>query len=476
MIRIPLLVEEAYYWNYAQHLDYSYLDHPPMVALLIKLGILIWGDTEWGVRFATLPCWLLTLLFSYRLTQIIKPGAGKYTILFLSFLPFFFAHSLIITPDIPLIVAWSAALLYLYKATVLNKASNWYLVGVCMGLGLLSKYTIVLLGLATFFYLLLMPDMRHWFRRKEPYLAALIAFVIFSPVIYWNAIHQWASFLFQTSSRFHASDEGTLHLLLGLVILFFMPIGIIETARLFSFSKKQSKGGITTNSQAFFLLYTLTPVLFFAVFSMSHQIKINWIGPSLLAAIPWFATSMTHNRKVLGLNIQTHWAVTFLLTFAIYGLLFTATFLNWPKPLQHKLAELLPNWQNISYRVYQEGQAINSKFHEKPVIVALDKYNIASELIFYQNKLKQQKQIPSSFPVLGGHLFGFNSLMYKYWDDIKQAENKYILLVSNRAYAFDEWQVHDKTKQITLVKPLYKSNKTDVNPDDQLLYQVVKMK
>lgn len=41
MFKSNLLAEEAYYWNYSNHLDFSFLDHPPMVAILIKLGTLI---------------------------------------------------------------------------------------------------------------------------------------------------------------------------------------------------------------------------------------------------------------------------------------------------------------------------------------------------------------------------------------------------------------------------------------------------
>lgn len=89
ILKANLLVEEAYYWNYSNHLDFSFLDHPPMVALLIKLGILIFNVTEWGVRFATIPCWLFTSYYSYKLTVLIRKEAGLYAIMLLAILPFF---------------------------------------------------------------------------------------------------------------------------------------------------------------------------------------------------------------------------------------------------------------------------------------------------------------------------------------------------------------------------------------------------
>ncbi|VEH29497.1 ArnT family glycosyltransferase [Legionella sainthelensi] len=89
MFKSNLLVEEAYYWNYSNHLDFSFLDHPPMVAILIKLGTLIFGTNEWGVRFATIPCWILTCYFSFKLTTLIRKDAGLYAVVLLSIMPFF---------------------------------------------------------------------------------------------------------------------------------------------------------------------------------------------------------------------------------------------------------------------------------------------------------------------------------------------------------------------------------------------------
>lgn len=470
MVNKPLLVEEAYYWNYAQHLDFSYLDHPPMVALLIKIGTLIWGDTEWGIRFLTIPCWLLTIFFSYRLTQIIAAGSEKYTLLFLSFLPFFFIHSLIITPDIPLIMAWSASLLYLYKATALNKPIYWYAAGFWIGIGLLSKYTIVLLGIATLFYLLIIPQMRYWFVRKEPYLAACIALLVFSPVIYWNYSHHWASFLFQTSNRFHASDSSTFHLLLGLIILFFTPMGILETARIFFVSQKDEIGNINTKTKLFFLCYTLTPVLFFGFFSIFHQIKFNWIGTSTLAIIPWFSISLQANRKMMGLRAQTSWAITVFITVCIYILLFTVVFFKWPQFLNDRIPALNFDWKKTSFEIYNKAVEMNERLQEKPVIVALDTYNLASELIFYQKMFKKRQQISTIYPVLGASLFGLNSVMYRYWDNILQADEKYLLLVSDRLYSFDVTKIRELTKPMTPVTLL------NEKAAKLFYYQLVKMK
>src|SRR5471032_548152 len=70
----PLTFDEAYYWTWSKHLAGGYYDHPPGVALLIRLGTLIAGDTELGVRLVSI---LLALPMSwavYRSAEILFGG------------------------------------------------------------------------------------------------------------------------------------------------------------------------------------------------------------------------------------------------------------------------------------------------------------------------------------------------------------------------------------------------------------------
>ena len=67
---VPLIPEEAYYWMYGQNLQLSYFDHPPMVAWIIRAGVAIFGNTEFGVRvFATLLS-LATPILMYRMARL----------------------------------------------------------------------------------------------------------------------------------------------------------------------------------------------------------------------------------------------------------------------------------------------------------------------------------------------------------------------------------------------------------------------
>ena len=200
----PLTPEEAYYWNYSIRLDFGYLDHPPMVAWLIALVEGLFGHGEASIRLASLACTggddgLRLPAGPAPRGPAGRPGGGRVR----DPDPYgFFIAGLMISPDAPLAAAWAACLYFLHRALVGNERRAWYGVGIALGLGLLSKYTIATLGPAALAFCLADRRARGWFLRPQPYLAVLIAAALFAPVVYWNFANDWASFRFQGGERF----------------------------------------------------------------------------------------------------------------------------------------------------------------------------------------------------------------------------------------------------------------------------------
>lgn len=159
---VDLLPEEAYYWNYAQHPALGYLDHPPMVAWLISIGTALAGDTEFGIRLGTFLCWFVTAGFCFGLARNqFGKAVGLVAVMLAALLPFFFLFGFFTTPDGPLTACWAGALFFLERAMLAHRRWAWWGLGICMGLGMLSKYTMALLGPATLAFLLLDRPSRH---------------------------------------------------------------------------------------------------------------------------------------------------------------------------------------------------------------------------------------------------------------------------------------------------------------------------
>src|SRR6201985_2002357 len=195
----PLDVDEAYYWTWSKHLACGYYDHPPGVALVIRLGTMIAGDTELGVRLISI---LLALPMSYavyRAAEILFGGrrvAATATIL-LNVTLMAAVGTLIVTPDSPLLVASSFILFFLAKVLETGRGAWWLAVGAAVGAALTSKYTALFFGPAILIWLVAVPKLRRWLISPWPYLGGIVAFAMFSPVILWNADHQWVSLIKQ---------------------------------------------------------------------------------------------------------------------------------------------------------------------------------------------------------------------------------------------------------------------------------------
>jgi 4-amino-4-deoxy-L-arabinose transferase-like glycosyltransferase len=413
-----LLPEEAYYWNYSIHLDFGYLDHPPLVAVLIKLSTFLFGLNEFSVRFPALLCWGIATYFIYRWSELIQKGSGQFSILLLSILPFFFIDSCVITPDMPLFAAWAAGLYFLYRALYLDEAPAWYGVGFGIGLGMLAKYSMLLLVLATGVFLLTQCEHRKWLLRKEPYYAAIIALILFSPVIYWNMLHHWVSILFQSTRRLHTDFCFSLHELLGLLILFLTPIGMIGLGRLL---RPYVSVNLSLNLKRFIQIQTFIPLLVFGIYSCFHATKFNWIGPGLLAIIPWLACLMQDQRTYL-----KHWLRALPFFIGVYALLTICISYGRPVFLNKLFFTKMVSWQHLTEDFYQIAESQQAQ----TIFVPLDLYNIASELTFYQTK--QWKQTPDRQPFA----IAKAGLMFALWDNVKDLHGKTIIFISSKKSDF----------------------------------------
>ena len=105
---VELLPEEAYYWNYTQHLAPGYLDHPPMVAWLIAIGTHLLGHNPAGVRLGAVVCWAVSARFVFLTARdSFGERAATRTLLFMALLPAFFGTGFFMTPDAPLVACWA---------------------------------------------------------------------------------------------------------------------------------------------------------------------------------------------------------------------------------------------------------------------------------------------------------------------------------------------------------------------------------
>ncbi|WP_246522513.1 glycosyltransferase family 39 protein [Neoroseomonas terrae] len=193
---LPLAPDEAYYWVWSRSLQGSYLDHPPMVALFIRAGTLLAGETALGVRLMGPICLAIGSILLARATEDLFPGrkAGPWAAALFNATLLAGVGAVAMTPDTPLIAFWTATLWALARLWRTGDGRWWLAVGAFAGAALLSKYTATLLGLGIVAWLVLDPTMRRWMLRWQLWAGGAVAVVAFAPVVLWNAGHDWASF------------------------------------------------------------------------------------------------------------------------------------------------------------------------------------------------------------------------------------------------------------------------------------------
>ena len=173
----PITFDEAYYWMWSKSLAGGYYDHPPMVAFVIRLGTLIAGDTELGVRLVSI---LLALPMSwavYQAAAILFGGrrVAATSAILLNVTLMAAVGTMIVTPDAPLLVASSFVLFSLAKVLETGRGAWWLAVGVAAGAALLSKYTALFFGPAILIWLIAVPKLRRWLISPWLYLGGLVA-------------------------------------------------------------------------------------------------------------------------------------------------------------------------------------------------------------------------------------------------------------------------------------------------------------
>ncbi len=197
--RVGLGTDEAHYALYALHLDWSYFDHPPLVGWLQAL-VLPFSQSDTALRVIPILLFAATSFVLFRLANEIFPDEGPWLGLISVLLMYsgvmFQLLGLGMVPESPLLFFGLLAMLMLVRAIRTSDLRYWLLFGVCMGLAGLSKYSAVFLVVSAATFI----SLEHkWALVKTPgpWISAIIALVIISPVIYWNSTHDLASFSYQ---------------------------------------------------------------------------------------------------------------------------------------------------------------------------------------------------------------------------------------------------------------------------------------
>lgn len=303
---LELRTDEAYYWTWSKESVLSFLDHPPMIAWFIRLGTAIFGDTDLGVRFPGILAMLVTQLLLADMVRrvthdvravalaVLMPEAALYYGLLMSK----------VSPDIAMI-PFSVAMFWSLVRLAESRDGRWWLAaGLFAGLSLLSKFTAVMFAPAVLAFALV-PDWRsRWLRSPYLYLAVLVVVLVFSPVLIWNAQHDWATFRFQLV-RATANHDLSLRTVGDYIGLQFGLVGFIMLPVVLSGVILTAWRGYRTREPIAVLLSTavLVPFVYFLWKSLTLRVGDTW--PMFMWPVGFAAAAI--NMTMLPREDWPHW-------------------------------------------------------------------------------------------------------------------------------------------------------------------------
>jgi 4-amino-4-deoxy-L-arabinose transferase-like glycosyltransferase len=305
---IELRVDEAYYWTWSKEGAISFLDHPPLIAWFIRLSTALFGDANFGVRF---PGLLSMLVMQLLLADIVWRTLHDWryviaVVLMTEAAPDYGLLMAKLAPDTALIPCELIMIWSLVRLTEFGDQRWWLPAGLFGGLALTAKYTAVLLVPAILAFVLV-PD---WRKRQlaSPHLwiGAALALLAVSPVLYWNAIHSWASFKFQIdrppqlggwSARYLGEFIGQQFVLVG-VLLFPMVVGAAVMLAMRGYRKRDPVSILLSTA-------VIVPLLFCIEHSLSSRVGDSW--PLFIWPLA-FACAAINLKQWLQEAPQSRWA------------------------------------------------------------------------------------------------------------------------------------------------------------------------
>jgi len=383
-------MDEAYYWQWGKNLSLSYYDHPPMIALILAVSTFL-SDSELFVRLPSIIGSVISSIIIYRFGESMfeSKEVGFSSVVIANLTLIFCVGALFTTPDTPLIPFYLGGLLMLWNSVKAEPEDDgawqrWMIAGLLIGGSLLSKYTAFFFYPCALIYLLASKQGRKWMAKPHPYVALLISFACFSPVIIWNAQNSWVSLSFQAGHGLSKSGGNPLSMFgefLGFqVIVYSIGIFFFLLTALYQLFKNVFKKAPSKEKEAslFLLSFSLPVLFFFFANAFRARMEGNW---PILGFLPLFimAGAMVPSWRQ---NVSTRKRWHFSIGLAVFFLIFFHVQIVdpiVPHPQRREISRRVFGWKNLGREVDKVRETNSADF------LIANRHQITGLMAYYTN-------------------------------------------------------------------------------------------
>lgn len=411
---LDLSGDEAHYWDWSRHLDISYYSKGPLVAYVIAGGRALADSLLGGLDLppaavVRLPAVLLGALTSLGLIVLGRDMGLSWRGVLLALaicasVPMFTVGAVLMTIDAPFLCAWIWAHALIAKTLKRERTWGWWFAaGIVVAIGILAKYTMVLIYAVIGVSILLRPDLRKRLLTKASVAGGLLGLVGFVPIAIWNARHGWVS-IRHVAGQAGVSGGGGFNIggpieyitsQLGVgnpVWVILIVLLLVQAVR----SRRHRKAS-ANGARALLTISTIVVFAVFFAFSFFTKIQPNWPAPALMTGAVLIAAWAMHGDRtaLVQQRLNRVLACGIVLGLAIAGLGRRSDVLA---PLLGRLTANAPAWELTPAAKYDPAARLRG-WHElgtavgevvraqsaddaAPIVLA-DDYQVSSELAFY---------------------------------------------------------------------------------------------
>ncbi len=441
--------DEAYYTLYSRHLDWSYFDHPPLVAYSTGIGIWLTGVTnQFTMRIGGVILYTFTLLFFFLTSkQLFGLQSARLTLAIAATIPIFqIIFGILTLPDVPLMFFWTLALWLCaheffpepapaeYRPTV---KVAW--IGLAVGLAALGKYHGFLLGICLLLYVLFTP--KYWSIFRSPYLllSVILFTVVIAPILIWNYQHHWVSFRFQGSRAIPTTGYSFLDVLVVFLVscgYLFPSFGFpLWWTSLHALAREILSFPKTCNERYRFILWVSLPI--FAGFTLMGgywQILPSWHMPGFWGAVLLMGNQMAiaqakHSKLIRNWLLISGTIVILLITIALAHITLGIA----QKGSNYAIWGIWELQDDPSTQIF-DLQQISTAFQSDPVL----KEALAQADFVFANNFFVAGQVGMAVEPLGKPVTCFNADMrgFAFWANPAQFVGKNALYITTSKFKF----------------------------------------
>ena len=411
---VPLTAFETHYALYGAHLDWSYIDHPPMVGWIQAL-VQWFSHSDLAMRVAPI---VLMTLSQYLLVALVRrlfpdesPWLSFVTLLVLQGATIVHA-SIAMAPEVPLLLFGLAVVWFTHRVLQHPGLGNWLGLGVSLGLCGLSKYTGVTLALSLCLVLLLCRGPRFFFQRGF-WLAVCAAGLLVSPVLIWNWQNDWASFTYQLAYQMEDSgSQWSLHDALDMQLQqfgFYSPLLYVAglAGALSSWGKRETGTRVL-------LCFALPILLVFTYTSGAGGTKVHWFLLGWVFLAPLAARWLMSHWQARAVRLLAMGSASLSVLVLLVALILPLPGLPFPD-YGHPLSRLL-GWEAASERAESlRRQWMAESGGEMPVVL-VDNWHYAGPLAWYGHPTDVR-------------YYGSSDNQYRIWYGRPQSDTRGILVL-----------------------------------------------